>query len=937
MTGLCCKRYRLSPLRIVLVGALWAGLAAGAAAQGSVAADRAALEALYDATGGDYPDVVIERVQLLGTRGARPDAAGISVTPDNRILVELAPEDTTVNPFDLNGRTLVFTPGGGGYSRSVRPVAWEDDIGQPVASGEEVQFRSFAFDFSGDRWRSFFVSQRGVVTFGEPFAFTPPYTVSIGDIAAEAFAGPTISPLYKPFLGGRRPADTQYVASRPDRAVVTWITEETEFRSNGVAPRASFQAVLHADGRIAFHYRDTAFSDGVVGLFPNDSVVKGDPILRITDSEFSGLPAHIDLLEAVIYESSTDGVIVEFMARGPIPEPRDAIYSYRVYVDTDEPYFAGTDEDLEIVWQIDVGPGAEAQARNGRLLPRESDNSIAMLANADGFRGTSIAVRAGAAEFDSNWRERHADATSVAVVELPAASTGVTDLSQPGGASKINGEVFHHRTVDVHDIACRIVDALGDEFDLFTFHSEFRPDVQWAGMDWTRYGGNVDASGIGDVGRVRAPCGHGRLKGQWSFPYWMGLVGFGLGPASDADVALFAHEFAHAWTAGASYDRGGAKGRLFDTFCQCHWRWDLHIPAAFPVARGGVGTRSLMGGRFWLDNGDGTWTPLNDFWGAGFSWLDLYLMGLADPDEVPDMFILRDARPVDEAEPKGPHTGVQETVTIEQVVAAEGRRVPTAAEAQKDFNAGFVYLVEPGGEPDPDLLRHHAEYRDKVIEHWSHVTGGRSRMAPKANAPPEPAGTLPVLAMSVGEPAQPVDVGPSFRDPDGDLLTYAAISSAPGVASVAVSGSTVAVTPRGEGTTTVTVTATDAAGSNGTATQTFAVTVNLPRARRFTDDPIVPGVTPVRAVHFTELRLRIDVLRSEAGLPPFRWTDPVLLAGVTPVRLVHVTQLRRALAEAYAAAGRALPAWTDASTAPGSTPIRATHLTELRRAVLALE
>ena len=38
--------------RVVAVVALCAGLAAGAAAQGSVAADRVALEALYDATGG---------------------------------------------------------------------------------------------------------------------------------------------------------------------------------------------------------------------------------------------------------------------------------------------------------------------------------------------------------------------------------------------------------------------------------------------------------------------------------------------------------------------------------------------------------------------------------------------------------------------------------------------------------------------------------------------------------------------------------------------------------------------------------------------------------------------------------------------------------------------------------------------------------------------
>ena len=51
MTG-CHRRRRSSPLLLIAVG-LWAGLAADvAAAQGSVATDWAALEALYDATGG---------------------------------------------------------------------------------------------------------------------------------------------------------------------------------------------------------------------------------------------------------------------------------------------------------------------------------------------------------------------------------------------------------------------------------------------------------------------------------------------------------------------------------------------------------------------------------------------------------------------------------------------------------------------------------------------------------------------------------------------------------------------------------------------------------------------------------------------------------------------------------------------------------------------
>ena len=201
------------------------------------------------------------------------------------------------------------------------------------------------------------------------------------------------------------------------------------------------------------------------------------------------------------------------------------------------------------------------------------------------------------------------------------------------------------------------------------------------------------------------------------------------------------------------------------------------------------------------------------------------------------------------------------------------------------------------------------------------------------NEPPEPVGTLPRLTIEADDAAVTVDVAGAFRDPDGDRLTYGASSSRPAVAAVSVSGSRVRVTPLAPGSTTVTVTATDAGGSNGTATQSFTVTVLQP----FTDDPIVAGETPIRAVHVTELRTRIDGLRAAAGLGRFSWTDPVLRAGVTRVRLVHLAELRSALGEAYAAAGRSAPRWTDPSPVGGTTSIRAVHVTELRAAVVALE
>ena len=148
---------------------------------------------------------------------------------------------------------------------------------------------------------------------------------------------------------------------------------------------------------------------------------------------------------------------------------------------------------------------------------------------------------------------------------------------------------------------------------------------------------------------------------------------------------------------------------------------------------------------------------------------------------------------------------------------------------------------------------------------------------------------------------------------------------------MSVSGSHLTVTPVSEGTTTVTVTATDPGGLS--AVRSFTVTVR----RLFTDHPIVPGVTPVKAVHFTELRTRIDALRRAAELAPFAWADPVLAPGVTRVRLAHLLELRSALSAAYAAAGRTVPGWTDAAPTAGATPIRAAHLMDLRTAVLALE
>ena len=153
------------------------------------------------------------------------------------------------------------------------------------------------------------------------------------------------------------------------------------------------------------------------------------------------------------------------------------------------------------------------------------------------------------------------------------------------------------------------------------------------------------------------------------------------------------------------------------------------------------------------------------------------------------------------------------------------------------------------------------------------------------------------------------------------------------------------------GNTTVTLTATLGAGASfkewggacsGT-TATCMVTMNANKSvtatysKIFTDDPLTSQVTPVKAVHFTELREAINTLRSNNDLSAFMFTDPVLTVGVTQSKGVHITDLRTALDEVYDALALTRPTYTDPTILAGVTVIKRAHITEIRSAVRDVE
>lgn len=139
-----------------------------------------------------------------------------------------------------------------------------------------------------------------------------------------------------------------------------------------------------------------------------------------------------------------------------------------------------------------------------------------------------------------------------------------------------------------------------------------------------------------------------------------------------------------------------------------------------------------MGGGVWQDNGDGTWTQLRDGYfvpAAGYSYLDLYLMGLISAAEVPDFFILKKLVRVGEDMNGRPIFRAERTkVTIQDVMAAEGPRLPDVDHSQRKFNTGIVVVVEHGHSPSREILERADGIRQQWIEYWATTTGHRASM-----------------------------------------------------------------------------------------------------------------------------------------------------------------------------------------------------------------
>ena len=327
-------------------------------------------------------------------------------------------------------------------------------------------------------------------------------------------------------------------------------------------------------------------------------------------------------------------------------------------------------------------------------------------------------------------------------------------------------EVFHYiRPPRAQDLTCSVIKALGDKFDMLAYYSDFRIDNPEAGTSSTGpLGGGPNGGEVTGIAanqrNLAGFCTQGRFQWQFIQPVYVGANQMdeyppdGLKEANTRDIFAYTHQLAertangkippydyamsqighemgHRWSAFVSAKVGNETIVLGPT----HWARGLQAPVPFPYQR--PTEASAMGGGVWQDNFDGTFTQLDDDYyvpATGYSYLDLYLMGLISPAEVPDFFILRNLKDV--ARDANGHVIVKADrtkITINDVIAVEGPRMPDVDHSQKNFNTGMVLVVEHGKVPSQKLIDRVNGISARWIDYWATTTGHRATMTVNPN------------------------------------------------------------------------------------------------------------------------------------------------------------------------------------------------------------
>lgn len=670
-------------------------------------------------------------------------AAATSIQDRGGVFV-LQADDATApfrRPFDLAGKTLAFERRDAQtLAASIQPLAFDTDLGARVGitteNGATPVDLNFDFPFYDKTVRRIFVSGFNAIYLADP-------AVSAIDQRGDLELATTREGVIAPFLTTMSTQGSGFatinVKQTADKATITW-TRVGDY---------TMQATLSSSGAIRFSYPTinnviagsivvtsgsepwreertdlAAVSDATADFVRSNVPAAVAPMLDIANVAVSRVNG-TDLLELRITMKAP-------LKIGTVPANDLAYVSVTIDGRLLLRYYLerrGGDAILYAVpvWGTKEGTPA-ARVEGSTLVLSVLQDYLAGLANP-----TTVSVSTTLNSLGL------IDVANVGTVTLgtPARETR-TDFSQLSGTVEMRGpveEAFTLPVLSVADVWSQVRSAYGlrdEDVDGVAIYQNFFTDlILYAGAYST--GGNPGVKGITDATRV------GPNQPRSPALLHMNKVGYGVNRDARAASHVVMHELGHRWLFYFSILENGSRSFVLNPI-SAHPAQYVDTRAAFPVYLGA--DSSVMGGGTFTDNGDGSFTS-SEYASYGYSWLDLYLMGLADKSEVTPWFYIANSNPqLGEAyypPERRTYRGTRHDVKVQQVIDSMGARTPAYPDTQRTFRVAFVLLADPDRPVGENELALVQQYRGLLEQNFPVATGGRGNVTTSIAAVPPPA------------------------------------------------------------------------------------------------------------------------------------------------------------------------------------------------------
>lgn len=286
---------------------------------------------------------------------------------------------------------------------------------------------------------------------------------------------------------------------------------------------------------------------------------------------------------------------------------------------------------------------------------------------------------------------------------------------------------------------------------------------------------------------------------------------------------IWGQEFGHRWGSFLTFtDEDGQPSDELLGRDDSHWSYFMDTDW------------SWMEGNDWTQSGNSFTTNFDTFGqpGYGYSQLDMYTMGLIPASGVDDVFFIRN--PSGSGKREDPPaimygqpdtvTGKRVNVSIDQIIDAEGERVPSFDKAKRHFQVANLVILRSTDSLTQAIQDDMADYNEWATTHFTRDTFGLAYVettigTPLPNGAPTAVLELPTDAKEDGDA---VELSASkSTDPDGDDLKYV-WDFGDGTADY-TTGPVVSHVFKKAGDLTVTVTAVDQRGLSGRTSMPIAV------------------------------------------------------------------------------------------------------------------